>query len=901
MVVPVEHANWESTAATRAEQKMRRAINRIRNSSNDSRMSCVFSRGERNGREALAKPLLRGFLGHPVWMMAIVWLLWESPAAGTAHAGEIARPAIQMGSAAGCRRYRPGFWGVVGVNVSNPTENDVELHAVSFIAGDPTLQYGRRIWVPPKSILKSTCPIRVPDSLPAGTERIDLVAVPIDPVSGADVPLSSHMEAMGESRPLIVVEDPVTVGIVGDFGSTDAAGQDLPFYRGVESPQTAPDDLIFSLVQAGQKAEELFPRVSAFGAREIPADAASLDALNVLVVCTDQVASDPDAAGLIRNWVLAGGHLWVMLDELEEASVAAILGDAFTSTIVDRVDLTEVTFENVRDDVHSKEGGPLEFDQPIPLVRVLARGVTVTDRVDGWPVAFWQPFGEGKVFYTALGAAAWFQSATMARSDAEPATSEAPSGAGDSLRRFVSDCFSRQTGEFRHGVDVAPILARQIGYRILNREIVAALLAAFCVVLGAAGGWCWKIGHLDRLLWIGPLAAIATSLVFLRVATTSRNSVPPTVAVWQSIDLEPGVATGRTRGLVSLYSPEISECKMGAVRGGVFIPDMAGMGGERRRMMWTDEGTWHWEALELPPGIRTAPLEHTLHLDRPIGCRARFGPSGLTGSFGPAPFTGLADAVIAVPNQPLMAAKMGPGGSFTSGADDVLTPGDFLADTWLSDVQQRHADIYELVFERASDVDGRTRPTFHVWADPIDMGFAFSQSNQIGSALISIPLQIERSEQGSEVSVPAPFIACRGVTGPAGERSGTYSSYRGEWGESKNATSQWLRFQVPDSVLPLELSRAVISLSIRAPSRSVEILGLSDGQPVVLRELTHPIGAYEVILDQPNLLQLDDQGGLSVAVRVGKEQSADVDNLMAQAPWKVEFMHLAVAGRVLGE
>ncbi len=834
-------------------------------------------------------------------MIVLVWLLWESPAAGTAHSAEVARPAIQMGSSAGCRRYRPGFWGVVAVNASNPTEDDAELHAVAFIAGDPTLQYGRRIWVPPKSILRSTCPILVPDSLPAGTERIDLVAVPIDSASGADVPLSSHMEAMGESRPLIVVDDPVAVGIVGDFGSPDAAGQGLPFYTGVESALPAPDDLIYSLVRAGQDAEELSPRVSVFGAREMPADAASLDALNVLIVCTDQVATDPDAAALIRNWVLAGGRLWVMLDELEEASVAAILGDAFTSTIVDRVDLTEVTFEDVRNDAHGEEGSPLEFDEPIPLARVLARGVTVTDKVNGWPVAFWQPFGEGKVFYTTLGAAAWFQSATMARSAAEPTASEAPSGAGDSLRRFVSDCFFRQTEEFRQGVDVAPILARQIGYRILNREIVAALLAAFCVALGAAGGWCWKIGRLDRLLWIGPVAATATSLVFLGVATASRNSVPPTAAVWQSIDLEPGVATGRTRGLVSLYSPEISECEMGAVRGGVFIPDMAAMRGERRRMMWTDEGTWHWEDLELPPGIRTAPLEQTLHLDSPIGCRARFGPSGLTGSFGPAPFTGLADAVIAVPNQPIMAAKMGPGGLFTSGADDVLTPGDFLADTWLSDVQQRHADIYGLVFQRASHLDARTRPMFHVWADPIDMGFVFPQSNRLGSALISIPLQIERSPKGSEVSVPAPFIACRAAMGPAGERSGTYSSYRGEWGESKNATSQWLRFQMPDSVLPLELSRAVISLSIRAPSRSVAILGLSDGQPVVVRDLTHPIGTYVVTLDQPRLLQLDDQGGLTVAVRVGKEQSTDVDNLMAQAPWKVESLHVAVAGRVLGE
>jgi hypothetical protein len=49
------------------------------------------------------------------------------------------------------------------------------------------------------------------------------------------------------------------------------------------------------------------------------------------------------------------------------------------------------------------------------------------------------------------------------------------------------------------------------------------------------------------------------------------------------------------------------------------------------------------------------------------------------------------------------------------------------------------------------------------------------------------------------------------------------------------------------------------------------------------------------------LLQLDDEGGLTVAVRVGNEQSADLGNLMAQAPWKVESLRMAVVGKVQGE
>jgi hypothetical protein len=806
-----------------------------------------------------------------------------------------------MGASTGTRRYRPGSWGAIAVQASNPTEEGTELVAVAYIAGDPTLQYGRRIWVPPKSILRSTCPIRIPDSLPPGTGHVDLVSVPFGPFGGADMALRSHVEAMDESRPLIVNDEPVAVGILGDFQRPYLPGDDLPFYTGLETVPPSPDDAVEDLVRAGRRAEELPPRVSATNARELPAGSAGLDALDVLVLCTDQVAYDPDAVALIRSWVLGGGYLWVMLDQLEEASVYAILGDGFTSTIVDRVALTELKIENVRSDAQGEESTVLAFDEPIAFARVLPRDATVTDTVDGWPAAFWQPFGAGKVFYTTLGPPAWFHSATPDDPLSEPPTAESPSGARNPLRRFVGDCFSLRLQESRDAIRVAPILARQIGYRILSRELVAAVLATFCLVLGVAGGWYWRIGRLDRLLWVGPLAATGTSVVFLGVATTSRNSVPPTAAVWQRIDLESGVATGRACGLASLYNPETCDSEMGATQGGLFMPDMAAMRGQRRRMIWTDEGVWHWEDLALPPGIRTAPLEHILHLENPIGCRARFGPSGLTGVFGPAPFKGLADAVIAVPNQPILAAKMGAGGSFTSGPGDVLAPGEFVADTWVSDVQQRHADVYRLLFESGGNFNAPARPMFYVWADPIDMGFVFPQSNRVGSALISIPVRIEKSIEGSEVTVPAPFIAYRAVDGPDGKRSGAYNSYRGEWAESQFAVSQWLRFQMPESVLPLELSRAVISLSVRAPSRSVEILALSDGQPVVVRDLTHPIGTYQVALDQPGLLQLDDEGGLTVAVRVGNEQSADLGNLMAQAPWKVESLRMAVVGKVQGE
>ncbi len=832
--------------------------------------------------------------------MVIVWLLGD-PLVAEAQPPEERCAAVEMGFADGSRRYRSGSWGVVGVSAINPTDEAAELLAVVYFADDPTLQFGRKIWVPAQSILKSTCPIRIPESLQRGSTHVSVVSVPVDQADGGDALGLTHSEAMSRARPLIVNNDPVAVGILGDFETTEPRGDDPPFYAKADVAPSFLDDSVYNLVLAGMQSEGLSRRLSVLNAWELPADAACLDTMDVLVLCSDRLADDPDATALVRSWVLGGGDLWVLLDRMEQESVSAILGDVFTPVIVDRVKLTELQIDDGRTEQQPEEETSLEFDEPVAFARVLPGDVTVTDRVDGWPAAFWLPFGEGRVFCTTLGARAWFRPATSDDRKADGMKEDVSLVARKPLARFASQCFARQRAESLDVAAMEPFLAKQIGYRILGREFVAIILAVFCGILCVVGAWFWRIGRLDRLLWVGPAAAAGTSLVFLGVAGMARNSVPPTVALWQRVTLEPGVATGQARGLASLYNPEICDSKMGVTRGGLLLPDMTAMRGERRRMVWTDEGAWHWEDLKLPPGVRTAPMEHVVHLEDTVDCRATFVPSGLVGRVGSLPFSGLGDAVIAIPGQPALATKIRADGSFASQAGDVLAPGEFVADTWLSDVQQRRSDVYRLLLKRRPGRILSERPVLYVWADPIDAGFEFPQSNRLGSALISIPVQMERSSVRSDVTVPAPFIPFRGIVGPDGSRPAAYGSFTGEWGELKIPATEWLRFQMPEAVLPIQLSQATVSLDIRAPSRLVELLCLSDGAPVVVKELTHPIGAFEIVLDRPELLELDEQGGLVIAVRVGSEESVDSGDLMSQASWKVESLQMNIVGTVRGD
>ena len=95
-----------------------------------------------------------------------------------------------------------------------------------------------------------------------------------------------------------------------------------------------------------------------------------------------------------------------MLDLVDPATLAAILGDDRGFEVVGRTSLTSVRLR--QSGVGSAGDAAREFDEPVPFVRVALGGAeTPLYEVDGWPAAFLQPLGRGKVVVTTLGGAAW--------------------------------------------------------------------------------------------------------------------------------------------------------------------------------------------------------------------------------------------------------------------------------------------------------------------------------------------------------------------------------------------------------------------------------------------------------------------------------------------------------------
>ncbi len=835
------------------------------------------------------------------WICLGVWLSVGQLVRADEPAPSTPGVTCQVGASDGARRYRQGTWGVVEVFAVNRTDAFAEAETMAYFLEDPTLQFGRRVTIPPHSTVRTTCPLLIPTLSNPDAGSLYFLTEQIEPSPPAARKERTRQDVLLASQPLILDPEIPAVGMLADVDGVYPPPGYKPFHVAESDVPLDPDELAYEMVVAAKRGRELSRRVSVLDSKVLPPDPAILDVLDVLVLTTDRIATDPGCLTAIRDWVLAGGRLWIALDEIQADTVSALMGDAFATTVVDRVALTSVHLTDARLTSELRTSLDIELEEPAQLVRVIPEGVTVLNLVNGWPAAFWQSFGGGRVYFTTVSSSAWMR--PVIRSDPPPRSQDDATAfyPREPLVDFAQECVVQRPEPELASATLQPFLTQQIGYRILGRTSVLVMLSLFCLGMLVLGWWLLKQGRGERLLWGVPVVAAVVSTVFLSTAMVTKKSVPPTVAMVARAAFEPGVMTAHTSGLAALYNQAASSERLGAEAGGVFFPDMSAMTGVRRRIVWTDEGKWHWSNLELPAGVRTAPFERPLPLASALECRAHFGPHGLEGILGSHPFGELRDAVIAVPHQRRLSVAFGDDGSFMAGPKQVLAEGDYSSGTLLGDEQVRRKSIYDQIFKATPEMDAPAEPVLYAWSDSCATGFEFPQTRQLPSTLISTRVCLEHSPPGTQVVIPATFLPYRAVADPEGRPASAYANSVHRWVESKLAVTDWLRFQLPAAVLPLKVQSAKLSWTINAASRSVQIYGVNGNEMIELRKLSRPIGTYSVVVDQPELLQLDADGGLRFVISVGADETTKPKDQMAVAPWKMESMQLEVDGIAEGE
>ena len=790
----------------------------------------------------------------------------------------------QAASPAGIGRYEPGTWGVVAVQLANPADTSVEVLPVLSFQEDSNVQFGRKVWIPPRARRMTWYPVRTPKEAPLKNRPWQVHSLLFDPNSESDAPIPARGGEMQIENILPMGRGRALTALIVDDENEDAVRE---------------------LIWGVRLTRNYRKTYSTLDVRRLPPTVDSLDGLDQLVVASDQVFADTAACTAIREWVHRGGNLWVMLDLVNPDLISRLAGDACQVSVVDSVGRTRLQFYSHDTRGRQPSGDERRFDHPVEMVRAVFSGFRSSHTVDDWPAAAWTDVGRGNLLVTTVGSRAWLRPKTPL--DQLPEIGGESNGsvlfvATEPLQQVAFEFLAEQESAPLEPGDFEQVVSEQIGYRIVSRGNVGAFLGVFCAGLSLVGGFLWLRGRLEHLGWLGPLAVAVTSVLLLGVGRASRESVPKTVVVTQFAETSPFTDEIQVTGLAATYSAEKSTDPLGADNGGLLTPILDDHRGTVLRMISTDREKWQLHNLVVPAGQQLVPFSNSYRLEAPVAATATFGPAGVSGVIAAGPFEDIADAVLALPSTKNMALQLADGGQFTSNVNEVLAPGQFLSGGVLSDEQCRRRDIFQMMF--TVDPDQRpypTRPTLLVWAEPLDLGLHILEGvEQTGSALVSIPLQLTPPPPETQVVIPAPFMEYRAV---GAETSTTYDYRKRQWsGPFPKGLDTVLQFQLPQVVLPIRLQSATLTVDIKAPARELQITGLVDGEFVVLESRNSPLGLLEFSINREDVLELNGDGELTLGINVGDarddENSQLLDPSQAQT-WKIEELQLQVTGVTL--
>ncbi|MCA9121552.1 MAG: hypothetical protein H6822_13220 [Planctomycetaceae bacterium] len=811
----------------------------------------------------------------------------------------------------GLRRYERGCWSVLAVSASNGGDEAAEATLSVFLEKDTRQQFTRQLWLPAHSNRKTWLPIHTP--LGIASDQTILHASSLNIVSSADgVSLSrrSGEELIPESfLPL----DPIErhFAMIGSRSlpghpESDSSRDDAAYEAAVEVKMLYDGDRkIINLAE-----HLLAPYPDAY------------DALDQLLICSDRIAEDSGGVAALRNWIARGGHAWIMLDLVTVETVRTLIGNAISCGVVDRVELTDFTIETPA--ARAVGADPLESwsaEDPVEFVRVLTDFGDVYSSIDGWPAAFSIPFGNGRVFITTLAARGWrYQFDEFAdRTDANRRTS----GPTDALRNLASIFNTQPIGESVLSDDLKPVLSEQLGYRVPSRRVAALILGLNSAVIVAAGVWLARREKLEHVSWVVVTVTTISAIVLVAIGSANTSSIPATSSILRLANVDSDTHEVYSDALAAFYSPDTVPLPLEINLTGVAEPDVQDLIGVAKRVNWDDDGRTRWENVDVASGsVRFIRARESVVLDNPIRAQATFGHHGLEGRVtGIEQLGTLSDAIIAAPPAPNSDAQIDVRGSFRAGPNDVLAESEYVSGGMLSDEQQRRQTIYRQILAPTQQNAYPQRPTLLVWGDAFSLGLSSPDTfSQTGSTLYAVPLDIGRTLPKQPFLVPSTFIRVSTATSKHGA-SAVYNPRTGRWMKGvTQPTQSFFRFLLPREVVPCKVQRVEITLKVHAPSRTVELTGLRDGQQVVVESYENPSGVLTLTVDDPDLLSLDEAGGLHFGVDVSPtthqreaksikdEPIREVyqtgvpnssDKAFEHSTWQIDYLRLQASGETL--
>ena len=773
--------------------------------------------------------------------------------------------------------YRAKVWATVTTLVANPTGNTVEALVVTSLEQNPGIQFATPVWLPPFSRYRVVQPVYL-YSVNQGegfmqeavtTQLIDPTKTPEQRLSEYDGPLSVN------------VRYPI-VAFIGD-GSADDKAQAMTSFGAAVGRQDEPKPSASGRVH--------LLRLKTMLAQQAPRFAAGWDGIEALVIAQNRPQLDAAQIDAIRGWLSGGGRLWVLLDQVPSGFCARLLGEDFTCTVVDRVKVSRLNVVG-----QGRESSvEVELDQPADLVRMLAPGYEVMHTVNGWPVSMRQSIGRGRVILTTLGPRAWLDDR------------DKPLAPLRDLEKWFAD--GAEEPRQAHAVFQA-FNTSQIGHTVVGRSAILVVFVLFTVLLLGAGIWLSRrsarpgsaTGGLEYIGFVGIGLSLTATFVLAALGKASHGQTPPTVSIIQVAEVSPSGYSADVTGDLGFYTPESRPMPIEATAGGLVWHDAGTFGGASPRMVWTDFDRWRWELPDLNPGaMQTAILRGTAKLDERVTAQLEFAGEVLRLRVAPGPFGDLADPVLATVNGHLVPQSQGGNEFVIPGGQDLVANEFFAGGMSLTTVQEQRQDMYRRLHDSShspATVRYSEVPALLVWtSSPVDLGINYMPgAERREAALVTIPVEVVRPEPGTQVSVPGALIPYF-TDDPLGKlKGGLYDSQTHEWVDAINAPKRFaLRFQLPRQVVPLQIDRAELTVTIKADGWKLALFDPFSEDSEPLDERVNPRGSETFDLAKwPELIKPDEAGAIYVRFHVSPAGSGG-----GQKVWGIREMSLQVGGRTL--
>ncbi len=256
----------------------------------------------------------------------------------------------------------------------------------------------------------------------------------------------------------------------------------------------------------------------------------------------------------------------------------------------------------------------------------------------GWPVALRRDIGNGTLVVTTLSLNAWQDESKFDE-------------IAESLKGLAKDRID--VSELPLPVTpqkLAKPVESQIGYKIVGRNVVGALLGLFCLFVAGAGAWLAHAKRLELLAPTGAGAALAVAAAFVAVGEVQRGTTQATIAGEQYLQVLPGQPEILAVGSLGIYNPGEQAPSLQGNSPNPIFPDFSSDPGRVHRLVFHDLNSfWSWEGILCPVsgGVRTASFSEVLPPGRPTKATISFGNLGVVGHVDAGDLKNMRGAVLA--------------------------------------------------------------------------------------------------------------------------------------------------------------------------------------------------------------------------------------------------------------